>query len=120
MATIDGARAIGLADSIGSIEPGKRADLITVDLRAPSLAPIYTHPMRNIVPNLVYSARGDEVDTVIVDGRTLVSGGRVMTADVPSIVAEAQQYAGQIGEAATESFMRTGGPNVEWMREGKL
>lgn len=120
MATIDGARALGLDGSIGSLEPGKRADLITVDLRYPSIAPLYTDPMRNIVPNLVYSARGEEVDTVLVDGRTLVSGGRVLTADVAAIVAEAQRYAGEIGEAAAEAFSRTGGPNAAWMGEGKL
>jgi 5-methylthioadenosine/S-adenosylhomocysteine deaminase len=120
MATIEGARTIGLGDEVGSLEPGKQADLITVDLRHPALSPIYTEPMRNIVPNLVYSARGNEVDTVVVDGRVLVERGRVLTVDEASIVAEAQQHAEFVGRRAIESFQAVGGPNARWQAEGRL
>lgn len=57
MATIEGAQAIGLGDTVGSLEPGKCADYIAIDLSCPSMLPVYTYPMRNMVPNLVYSAR---------------------------------------------------------------
>ena len=62
----------GLGDSIGSLEVGKLADILI--LRAtPAISPILTAPIRNLVPNLVYSARGDEVDTV----RTMILPGAI-------------------------------------------
>src|SRR5262249_35107849 len=87
MATIEGARAIGWADEIGSLEVGKRADVIAVDVRRPTLTPVHTRPMRNLVPNLVYAARGDEVEHVFVDGQLIVAHGRVLTMDADAIVA---------------------------------
>lgn len=67
MATIDGARAVGLADEIGSIEPGKKADFILLDLRQPQAVPRFSIPSV-----LVYQAYGNEVDTVVVDGQVLM------------------------------------------------
>ena len=63
MATIDGARAVGLDDVIGSLEVGKRADVITVDLSGPHMTPTHSIPSA-----LVYQTLGHEVDTVVVDG----------------------------------------------------
>ena len=70
MATIDGARAIGMEKEIGSIEKGKRADLVLVDLKEPSMMPI--HGKDTVISDLVYSASGYNVDTTIVDGRVLM------------------------------------------------
>jgi 5-methylthioadenosine/S-adenosylhomocysteine deaminase len=96
MATIEGAAAIGLGDQIGSLEPGKQADLILVDLTAPNLSPVLDGPVRNIVPNLIYAASGHEVQTVIIAGRVVVAEGRVLTADEAAIQAEAQAQAGAL------------------------
>lgn len=93
MATIEGAQAIGLGDQIGSLEVGKQADLIVVDLTAPNLSPVMEAPVRTIVPNLVYAASGHEVQMVIVAGRIVVADGRVLTADEDAIRAEAQAQA---------------------------
>jgi 5-methylthioadenosine/S-adenosylhomocysteine deaminase len=120
MATIDGAAALGWADEIGSLSVGKRADMQLVDLRRPTLTPLHTSPLRNLVPNLVYAARGDEVDTVIVDGQVVVDSGRVVTLDEDAVLAEAQRLAGPIGAAAEADFLRVGGPNAESMRAGLL
>jgi len=57
MATIEGAQAIGLGDEVGSLEVGKQADLILVDLSALNLSPVLDAPVRNIVPNLVYATK---------------------------------------------------------------
>jgi 5-methylthioadenosine/S-adenosylhomocysteine deaminase len=76
MATIDGARALGMADSIGSLEVGKRADVVVLDLTNLCAGPVHA-----AVSSLVYSQRGDEVDRVYVDGRLVVSGGTLATAD---------------------------------------
>ena len=70
MATIDGATAIGMADEIGSLELGKRADIVVADLSGFCVAPVHQP-----VSALVYSARGDEVDRVYVDGTLVVRAG---------------------------------------------
>ena len=93
MATIEGAQAIGLGDEIGSLEEGKQADLILVDLTALNLSPVLEAPVRNIVPNLVYAASGHEVKTVLVAGRVLVRDGQVLTADEAAVRTEAQVQA---------------------------
>jgi 5-methylthioadenosine/S-adenosylhomocysteine deaminase len=120
MATIEGAAALGWADEIGSLSVGKRADMLLVDLHRPTLTPVHTSPMRNLVPNLVYAARGDEVDTVIVDGRVIVEAGRVVTLDEDAVIATAQRVAEPIGAAAEADFWRVGGTNAESMREDRL
>ncbi|MEZ4870395.1 MAG: amidohydrolase family protein [Caldilineaceae bacterium] len=98
MATIEGAQAIGLGDQIGSLEAGKQADLILVDLGALNLLPTLEAPIRNIVPNLVYAATGHEVRLVMVAGRVLVRDGQVLTADEAAIRAEAQTQATAVAQ----------------------
>jgi 5-methylthioadenosine/S-adenosylhomocysteine deaminase len=120
MATIEGAAALGWADEIGSLSVGKRADMLLVDVRRPTLTPVHTWPMRNLVPNLVYAARGDEVDTVIVDGRVIVEGGRVVTVDEDAVISTAQRLAEPIGAAAETDFWRVGGTNAASMRADHL
>ncbi|MDP4109527.1 MAG: amidohydrolase [Bacillota bacterium] len=72
MATIDGARAMGLGDMVGSLKPGKKADMIIVDFQKPTLTPLLFDPIRNIVPNLVYAANGSEVETSIINGEIVM------------------------------------------------
>ncbi len=86
MATIDGARAMGLGDELGSIEPGKRADLVAFDFRRPHLVPCV-----NPVGNLVHVGQGRDVEHVWVDGVQVVDGGRPTQADLDTILADAQQ-----------------------------
>jgi 5-methylthioadenosine/S-adenosylhomocysteine deaminase len=120
MATIEGAAALGWADDIGSLTAGKRADVLLVDLRRPTLAPVHTHPMRNLVPNLVYAARGDEVETVVIDGQIVVDNGRVTTMPEDEILDDAQRLAAEVGPAADQDFWRLDTPNARAMREGNL
>jgi 5-methylthioadenosine/S-adenosylhomocysteine deaminase len=84
MATIRGARALGLGDNIGSIEVGKQADLVLVDAAAPHLA-----PRHDPVALLVYSAQAADVSTVIVAGRILLEERQLTTLDLPSVLAAA-------------------------------
>jgi 5-methylthioadenosine/S-adenosylhomocysteine deaminase len=91
MATINGARAIGLADRIGSIEPGKEADLVVIDTQKPHLQPVY-HPCSHIV----YAARGSDVRHVMIAGRLVVSNYRIIHLDVEKIMAGVNAIAGKI------------------------
>jgi 5-methylthioadenosine/S-adenosylhomocysteine deaminase len=120
MATIEGARAVGLEAEIGSLEEGKRADLLLVDLRRPTLLPVHTQPMRNLVPNLVYAARGDEVDTVIIDGQVVLENWRLTRVDESQVLSEAQLVADAIGPPAAEAFWGVNGPSAEMMRTDRL
>lgn len=72
MATIVGAKAIGLDNQIGSLEAGKKADIITVNLRSLHMSPVLYGQYENIIPNLVYSANGADVDMTIVNGQVRV------------------------------------------------
>ena len=101
MATIEGAQAIGLGDEIGSLEVGKQADLILVDLSAPNLTPALDTPIRTIVPNLVYAGSGHEVKTVMVAGKILMRDRRVLTMDEAEVQAEAQRQAEAVSQSVT-------------------
>jgi 5-methylthioadenosine/S-adenosylhomocysteine deaminase len=91
MATIEGARALGLDAKIGSIEVGKKADLIVVDTRKPHLTPMY-HP----TSHLVYAVGGSDVCATIVGGKVLMQDRRLLHLDLEKIMADARQIAGQI------------------------
>jgi 5-methylthioadenosine/S-adenosylhomocysteine deaminase len=87
MATLGGARALGLEKEIGSLEPGKRADLITVRLDVPNAVPLY-----DVVPALVYSLKSGDVEDSMVEGRLVVRGRRVLTLDEPVVLIKAGEY----------------------------
>ena len=86
MATIGGAKTMLLADQIGSLEPGKKADVVLHDANRPEW-----RPLLNVVNQLVWSADGRGVHTVFVDGRKVVDGGRMTTLDEDRLYAEAQR-----------------------------
>ena len=86
MATIDGARAMGLEDRIGSLEPGKQADIVVLDFRRPHLV-----PCENAQGNLVHVAQGRDVEHVFVDGRQVVDAGRLVLADQDGLLAAASR-----------------------------
>lgn len=120
LATIEGARAIGLGEQIGSLEPGKKADLIILDLKRPHMTPVISTPVRNIAPNIVYSARGDEVETVIIDGKVIVDEGVVLTMSEEEVIADAQKAAEEVTSAAAEDFYEAGSRLTEAMKRGLL
>ncbi|TAJ49530.1 MAG: amidohydrolase [Herbiconiux sp.] len=84
-ATTQSAAAVQLGSSVGRIAAGYRADLVLVDLSEPRVQPVL-----DLANTLVYSARSNDIDTTIVDGRVLMRGKRVLTVDVPQVVAELQ------------------------------
>ncbi|WP_051792582.1 amidohydrolase family protein [Amycolatopsis jejuensis] len=93
MATIDGARALSWQDEIGSLEPGKRADLVLFDTTGPEWQP---NGLASPIANLVYSASGRSVHTVVVDGRVVVDAGNLTTADPAALVAETNRTTDEV------------------------
>ena len=88
MATIEGARALGMADEIGSLRVGKKADLVALDFRRPHLTPCL-----NPLGNLVHTAQGSDVELVIVDGQIVVEGKKAVLVDEEEIRVEGERAA---------------------------
>jgi len=91
MATIRGARALGLDPIIGSLETGKKADLIIVDTNKPHLTPMY-----NPVSHLVYAVIGSDVTTSIINGAVVMEGGTIKTMDIKAVMDDVNRIAGEI------------------------
>lgn len=102
MATIDGARAVGLEKEIGSIEPGKKADLVVLDYNNAFMTPIH-HP----VSAIVYSALGNEVSSVMIDGRFVMRDGVVTCVDETTARRQAQIHADDLARrSGSDRFKR--------------
>jgi len=97
MATIEGAKALGMGHKIGSLEPGKKADIITIGLNKPHLTPLY-----NEYSHLVYAACGNDVDTVIINGKVVMENRKLLTIDEEEVMGEV----GKIAEQVKESFKK--------------
>jgi len=114
MATIDGARAIGLESEIGSIEIGKQADLIIVDVSEPHLFPLY-----NPISHIVYSASGSDIRDVMVSGKFLVRNRQLTTIDIDDVMDRTNALAKEIRQilrqrprqAGPSTTLRLGQPN---------
>lgn len=100
-ATLQSARAVGLGESVGNIAPGRRADIILVDLTGP-----HTQPVHDLAATLVHSARSSDVRTTIVDGRVLMRDRELLTIDVPTVV-------GELGERMPALLDRSHGKRVQ-------
>jgi 5-methylthioadenosine/S-adenosylhomocysteine deaminase len=102
MATIDGARALGLEQRIGSLEVGKQADMVRFDGVSPALAAVH-----DAAQAVVYSATPRDVADVWVDGRRIVEGGALVTVEIASVVEQARPLARRLAsEAALPSALR--------------
>ncbi|RJQ40839.1 MAG: amidohydrolase [Nitrospiraceae bacterium] len=90
MATVNGSRILGL-DRVGMITPGYKADILLIDFEKPHL-----YPKHNIIAHTVYAAQSSDIDTVIVDGRILVKGGRVLTINEGEVLENVQRCADRL------------------------
>ncbi len=91
LATREGARAVGLDDRIGSLEPGKRADVTVVDLNRPHTTPVF-----DVASHLAYAARASDVRHVLVDGVFLMRDGRLTSVDEPRLLRQAARRAARV------------------------
>lgn len=87
MATIDGARALHLEKEIGSLEAGKKADLVLISLNEPNAVPMY-----DIYAQIAYSLKGSDVETVVIGGRVIMRDRKLLTLDEPKILEKAREY----------------------------
>ncbi|EMT6575419.1 MULTISPECIES: amidohydrolase [Providencia] len=98
MATMGSARVLHMEDKLGSLEPGKLADLIVIDTKSPNMVPMYSP-----YAALVYGANGANVRHTIVDGNILMQDRKILTADENSIIKEAQNFANKVRETVVAS-----------------
>src|SRR6266568_215308 len=87
MATIDGARALHMDKDIGSLEAGKKADLILMSLDEPNAVPMY-----DVYAQIAYSLKGNDVDTVVIGGRVVMRERKLLTVDEPQVLEKAREY----------------------------
>ena len=99
MATIGGARALGLSGITGSLETGKKADIIILDTRKPHLTPMY-----NPVSHLVYAARGSDVITSVINGRLIMEEKKLLSLDISKIAGKVRMIAKDIGKKNTKAY----------------
>jgi 5-methylthioadenosine/S-adenosylhomocysteine deaminase len=93
MATLGGARALGLGDQIGSLEAGKFADLIAVRTDTPRMTPLLAGRHLNLHHNLVHAVQGGDVDLTMVRGKIVVDGGRLQSANLQELIDEVNALA---------------------------
>ncbi|UCH19398.1 MAG: amidohydrolase family protein, partial [Deltaproteobacteria bacterium] len=91
MGTIEAARALGLSESTGSLEPGKLADIIVIDTKKPHLTPMY-----NPISHLVYAARGGDVTTSIINGTPVMEDSRLLSLDLAKVMGDVKKIAQEI------------------------
>src|SRR5260370_40115865 len=87
MATIDGARALHMEKEIGSLEKGKKADLVLIGLDEPNAVPMYDG-----YAQIAYALKASDVQTVMIGGRVVIRDGKVLTADAQGATAKAREY----------------------------
>jgi len=99
LATMGGARALGLDQEVGSLEAGKKADLFLLDLQTPWVNPIRPE---NLITNIVYNANGSDVTDVLINGEWVVTDGRFVTVDQRDVLAQCQKRADAVWERARD------------------
>src|SRR5436305_11130127 len=87
MATIDGARALHMEKEIGSLEAGKKADLVLISLNEPNAVPMY-----DVYAQIAYSLKGSDVDMVLIGGRVVMRDRKLLTVDEPAVLEKAREY----------------------------
>ncbi|MBR0557973.1 amidohydrolase [Ciceribacter sp. L1K23] len=118
MATILGAKAIGLDHEIGSLEGGKRADIIAIRTDTPRMTPLFGEgPYFNLQHNLVHAVRGGDVAMTMVDGEIIVEDGFLKTGDVKEIIADIHAMAPDHFARRAKWLAENGGGTKQWISE---
>jgi 5-methylthioadenosine/S-adenosylhomocysteine deaminase len=120
LATVEGAEALGIADRVGTLEEGKRADFVTIDRESLGIAPTVSRPFHTAVPNLVHSTTGWEVRDVFVAGGPILRDGEFTEVDPTATIAEAEERAARIFADAEDDWRDADSELVARTDEGWL
>ncbi len=120
MATVGGARALGIAGEVGTLAVGKQGDVVVVDLDRLSTAPSVSAPFHTAVPNLVYSTTGREVRDVFVQGDAVIRNGNFVHVDPEAVITEATGQARALYQRATDEWRAAGSTLVDRVEDGWL
>lgn len=120
LGTIYGAQALGLDDRIGSLEQGKQADLVVVDLTHESMIPAVDAPLHTAIPNLVYAAPPSAIDSVYVAGDRVVADGTVQTIDADEVRSRAKHRAAVAIDRGANDWLDAGSALVEDVEHNRL
>jgi 5-methylthioadenosine/S-adenosylhomocysteine deaminase len=118
MGTIGGAQALGLAATIGSLDVGKKADLIVVRTDTARMTPLFGADYFNLHHNLVHAVRGGDVDLTMVDGRILVEEGRLKTADLAELIARVHEVVPGLFARRAAFLAQNQHGTVQWTAPG--
>ncbi len=120
LATKGGSEVLGLNHKIGTLEEGKKADLITVDLKKLNMTPTVTKPFKTFIPNLVYSSTGSEVDNVVINGKLIMENGEFVDIDEEALKKEVEQRAQNVFKRAEEDWLDADAHMVKYLKEGHI
>lgn len=115
-----GAEVLGIDDKIGSLEAGKKADIITVDISKVNMTPAVSEPFHNFISNLVYSSTGYEVDNVIINGEMIIEDEEFIHIDEKDILEKAQERATEVFRDAEDDWRKADSYLVEKSDEGLI
>lgn len=118
MGTAIGSQVLGLESSVGSLEVGKKADIITIDLQNANLIPYVFEPFKNFVPMLMYSTTGTEVDNVIINGKTILKDKKFVEIDEYKILNKANDLAEDLFKRGSSEWIKAQSKMVEYSKKG--
>jgi 5-methylthioadenosine/S-adenosylhomocysteine deaminase len=118
LVTIGAANILGLDNKIGALEVGKRADIITIDLNHLNLLPIIDFPFQNLLTNIVYSIKGNEVDNVIIAGKQIIQDNKFLDINIETVLKQVKKRSKEIFEDASEDWKKSESQMVEYHRKG--
>lgn len=108
MATVNGAKCFGLDKEYGTIEAGKKADFILIETRKAHMQPIRLGDRENVTSALIYSATGQDVTDVFVDGKQVVAQGKILTVDMGKIIKKVKRASEKIADSLSDKGRKDG------------
>ncbi|MHA1945663.1 MAG: amidohydrolase family protein [Candidatus Hodarchaeales archaeon] len=120
LGTVLGSHILDLDKKIGTLEVGKQADIITINLKKVNMSPVVFKPFYNFIPNLVYSMTGNEVDNVLIKGKFILKDSEFQGIDTEAIIIEVNRRASRVFDDAEDDWIQADSKIVEFHKKGFL